>query len=443
MVPLGLSLGRALGLSTSMGEDRKAEWLKRAQGVALVANALWVLQHLLPVLIAVNAVFALVWILVRQGSTEPTWVWLAYGAAMLAALGWAFWRSRGRFLDEGDALQRLETALGLGNALSAAREGAVAWPPLPPEMVMPFQFSARRVWPPLLASGALLLAGLLVPVAISKPSPEVEGAQQPIAWDELEVIVEALEENEVVAEQSVDDLRQKLDELQAQPVEQWLTQSSMEAGESLRDQTMMALRETARNLHAAAATLEQMREQGLEMAPQDAQALETAVGQALENLRAGELPPKAELLQQLADAGSCQACSNLSAEAYEQLRAQLAENGEKLALLAELSEAELMMVVTVTGAGVSRGPGVAPKYLNEDPSPVAPVTVETLTNSDRSQAALGDLVGLQEREANPDESPPVYSVEQGEAAAVGRGGDVVWKNQLTPEERELLEAYFE
>ncbi|MGF1450515.1 MAG: hypothetical protein ACFB21_00395 [Opitutales bacterium] len=425
-----------------MNAHAAQQWRHRARLTAAVANLLWVLHYFLPAFVGLNAVMALAWLLARQSEWPDGAVWLGYLGGTAVLLGVAAWLARRHYLSSSDGLQRLEEHLGLRSALSAAEEGVVDWPSADVHMSLPYRFQSRRVWPPLAASCALLLAGWLIPVSSAKPSPDIQNAEQPLAWEKVEAVIEALEDESIVAEQSVDDLRNQLAALRGQPEAQWFNQSSLEAGENLRDQTMLELREAARNLQMATASLEAMRELGPQATPMQAEMLEQQFSEAMQNLQMSELQLDAEMLAELAELGNCEACMRLSPEDWEKLRAKLGECNGELCAIAGLDPEELAKIRAMCRGGIGRGPGEAPLFF-EDESHLSPARREAVSNQEMDNAALGEMVGLRDREAPPEDEMPAYKLGVGQAAPQGQGGDVVWKNQLTPQERELLERYYE
>jgi hypothetical protein len=70
-------------------------------------------------------------------------------------------------------------------------------------------------------------------------------------------------------------------------------------------------------------------------------------------------------------------------------------------------------------------------------------TLETLSNHDLRQAALGETVGLSIGEHEPDRSAWTGMQSGGAAAQEGQGGETVWRVSVLPQERAILKAYFE
>lgn len=430
-----------------MEEALTKAWMRAARRVAWVANFHWVLVAFLPAFVVLNGLAALGWLLARQERWAGMgWVYLV--ATFLVLIGAWVWARR-RFLSTSDALERLEEHFGLHSRLSAAREGAVAWPALPMEMAFPFRWQLARLLRPLVASAALLLAGLWIPVGGLALEHDFTQAGQPVTWEELQAVVDALEKDELLEEEPIKVLQEKLASLREQPVEQWFTQSSLEAGESLREQTLQDLRQTAQSLQDAAVAMEAMRRLGT--APDELRIaeLEQRMAGALENLQMGTVPADAELCRQVQAMCTAGACQAISPDQFRLVVAQLEDGAQRLAMVGGqdlqgfTNDADVNALIGAGSKGcVSRGPGAAPLFLSDGQSTVAPAMQAGVSNQDLSNAALGDIVGLQDRAPDKDDRP-VFTTTQAAAGVEGQGGDVIWKNQLTPEERDLLERYFE
>lgn len=423
--------------------------MRHARWTAWGANLFWWLQRFLPLFLGLNLVSAVAVIYARQQNWEQGSILAVYfgalGVLALVALGLA-WK---RFLNQRDGLLRLEEHLGLKNSLSAAQEGVIAWPPLPEQSSMPYHFRWGNVATPITASAILLMIGSLIPVDKAQAQVAIDNPEQPIAWEELESWVEELEENEVVEETALEELKQKLDDLRQQPAESWFTQSSLEAGESLRDQTQQDMQKLAEEMMKTSALMDSMREAGEQPFSQEAKALEAALQKSLKGMELGTTPLDSEFMEQLKKMGNCQACQGMDPKKYKLVKGKLDKNGKLLAAMAKLDGEELekmiLMAAEMPGNGdINRGPGAAPLTAAPTESRVKPAQTEGVSNEDMRNAALGETLAIQDRAPEDDEAGEVYGVTDSSGSeSLGQGGDVVWKNNLSPEERKLLEQYFQ
>ncbi|GHB92868.1 hypothetical protein [Cerasicoccus arenae] len=429
--------------------DTERIWKRNARRTAWAANCFWWLQRFLPFFLGLNLASAVAVIYARQQEWPQDRIVAIYAAVLvvlaLIALGLA-WR---RFLSQRDGMLRLEQHLGLKSALSAASEGAIAWPPLPEQLSVPYQFRWGNITTPIAVSATLLLIGCLIPVETVRADVVIDNPKQPMAWEELEAWVEELTEDEVVEETALKELEKKLDELRQQPTETWFTQSSLEAGDSLRDQTQQDLQKLAQDMMKTSALLDAMRQAGDEPFSQEAMALEGALQKALEGMQLGTTPLSSEMMEQLKKMGNSQSCQNIDLSKYKLVKGTLDENAQKLCKLAKLNpdalEDMILMACQMPGnGGIDRGPGAAPLTASPFESRVTPASVEGVSNEDMRNAALGQTLAIQDRAPDENEAGEAFIIKTSQGSdSLGQGGDVVWKNQLSPEERKLLENYFQ
>ena len=88
-------------------------------------------------------------------------------------------------------------------------------------------------------SAILLASAILVPI---RPN-DAEAARQmeePLAWEEVEEWIETLDEEEFIEPDRLDSIREQVKELRLQPMDEWYSHSSLEASDSLRQQTEQA-----------------------------------------------------------------------------------------------------------------------------------------------------------------------------------------------------------
>ncbi len=425
--------------------------MRHARWTAWGANLFWWMQRYLPLFLAWNLISAVGVIYARQQRwPQDVIIWSYIGGAVvlaLIALGLA-WK---RFLTQRDGLIRLEEHLGLKSALSAAREGIIAWPPLPAERSAPFNFNWGPIATPISASAILLIVGCLIPVDKADAKVAITNPEQPIAWEELEAWVEELEENDVVEEVALEELKEKLNELRQQPAEQWFTQSSLEAGDNLRDQTQQDLQKLAQEMMNASAMMDAMRQVGNEPFSEQAKALDAEFAKSLQKMQLGTMPIDGELMEMLKKMGDCQACSGIDPSKYKLVKGKLDKNGKLVAMMAKLDPEDLEEMLLIAGqcmmpgnGGIDRGPGAAPLTANATESRVKPGKLEAVSNDDLRNASLGDTIAIQDRAPDENEAGEAFTITNTSgAASLGEGGDVVWKNELSPEERQLLENYFQ
>ena len=381
----------------------------------------------------------------RQGQGLDA-VLLGGAVAVVPIAAVCFLLVRRRFESVADAYVRIEAREMLHNGLTLAAEGRQAWPAVGDAVPHGLRWQWRRLLHPGLAAG-LVAAATLVPIQpVAQAS--VDPVEEPLAWREMEQWLDALEEEEIIEPEPLTELREQIRQLRAQPAEDWYSHSSLEAGDSLREQTANSINDLADHLEAARAAVAALQEQGgEELTLAGNEAWNSLMDQVLEGLRDGKLPIDPSLLAQLENIDPSN-LRRLTDEEWEALMKAL-ENGAKACrgCTGDCDGTNLVAVVAMCQAwgrgGIDRGPGEAPLFLSENETDLGTTTVETLPAGGLERAALGDTLAVGEGEHEIDETAYRGPAAAGEAGHRGEGGDTVWKQPLTPDEQAVLEEYFQ
>jgi len=440
-----------------------ADWLRLARGLLRKVNfGCWLDSAAVPVVVMAG-VAAGGLLVMRHYAPASGGAWLPIMTALLplAAMAWAWWRARKKFIGIEEALVRLEVRHHLHAALSTAWVGVGTWPATPARRDDGLSWRwGRAGFPPLLAA-CLLVAAWFVPVTARQQAALVS---EPATWSGVETDLKTLVEERVVEESSTQETRQAIEALRARPREEWFQHSSIEAGDriQLAHQREMAaleakMRDAARAMREAA-TPGQGQEAG-----QAAQA--EAFQQMLEGLRTGGLRPDAELMEKL---------SQLAGENGEGLRqlnaqelAELLEHLERNAGLLEALREQLQGMPGFpgdcengmcqgegegTGQGDSdqpgqgaptRGPGEGGPLFGDKKDGVNATQLKPLAAGDLSRAAPGDMVGEAQARHEIDEQDSPALRAGGAPVRPGDGGGAVWSDTLHPREQDALRKYFE
>lgn len=387
-------------------------------------------------------------LIVRRAEAPVAPVWEIFGGAMLPAAGACLAWRRKKFFNLRDAYVRLDGALRLHNRLTSAADGVGDWPP-PYSAAAAAADGLRWRWPriftPLLASLAALLFAAMVPIPHDK-SNDPHRREEPLSWNRVESAMETLKKEDVVSEEAIDNLKERVDELRKQPAETWYSHSSLEAGDNLQAKTEEAIRALRRDLETASSTLNAAQENGENMSGEQLQKLGDQFQQSLQGLQLGTLPLNKELLGKL---------KNLDASKLQNLPPQqLAELQKSLkkgitgcqACLGQGDKEHAALVALITqqtgSGGRGGGGGPAPLGLKPTPTKLGTKKNESVTNDDLSHAAAGDLLGVSKGEHQIDPAKYTGPAAAGAIQSTGAGGEAVWKNQLTPQEREILERFY-
>ena len=175
--------------SQEVQQQRAAAWHRLAARTLRRINTGWWLSRLFPLLIALGIAGGAAVYLLRSNESLPAWpqllAWAAGGVVLCGAGAW--WLARARFLKDGDALVRLESRMGLHNALSTAQCGAGSWPEPPARAEDALARDLPRTWLPPLAAAALLAAGFLIPAA---PDVFASAPPPPRSHEEIQAMLE-------------------------------------------------------------------------------------------------------------------------------------------------------------------------------------------------------------------------------------------------------------
>jgi hypothetical protein len=441
-------------------------WHRAATRTARKINCAWWLQAFAPllVLVGVGAFAVIFWLRSRHLPLHPAPTAAALAAAIALAALVAWLRARRTFIPPAAALVALEARLGLHNALTAADAGHAPWP----QPTLPPDHGFRWSWPwigaPAAATAACLAAALFLPIpndadAAPPPTP-------PLAWDHMESWLEHLEAGAVIDPDQLTELRQKLEELRSQPERDWFGHQSLEATDSLAQSLERSVDQLGRQLENARRTLNAFENYSDQLSADSKDKLAADFDAALQRLRANELKLDPKLLKKLG-AIDPKSLKSLSKEQLKELKEALekkqaacancngaggrtgkpgflgdgegADDDEMAALMLLLQDQHREGDGPGQG-GVTRGPGTAPLTLGDKESNLGTSNQEAVENPDLSRSAPGDLIAVGQQDHDIDKTPA--GPRQAGAASSGTGGEQVWKESLSPDERAVLKRYF-
>jgi hypothetical protein len=412
----------------------------------------------------------------HEASPQASQLGAGAGAlVVLAALiGWL--RARGHFESRASALVRLEAAMHLRNALSAAAAGVCPWPAAPARANAGLTWRWPRLLAPPAAALALLAAGVFLPVSRGGNLP-VGPPPEPQAWRQIEADLTQLDEDKTVDPAYLEELSKKLEDLRARQPEEWFSHSSLEATDQLKQSHQAEANRLEAEMQRGERALNALQNQAKAMPEAERARLLSEFDQALEGMREGAMQPNKDLLNQLA---------NLDPSALPQLDQaqlnQLRENMRKAA--GELSKAggekpnpngepggdpsEDFNDELLSGegqgdgqgqgnnpgqgdgqgqgnnpgqGGTGKGPGTSPNLLGTNSADFAAGDAQALQNKDLSRTLPGDLLELQDSKHDVDESA-AGPRSGGSISGSGAGGDEIWKEPLDPDEQNAVGRFF-
>lgn len=445
-------------MAAESGNLHREYWRKQANEVRLRVNLAWWLETLSAPLVVLSMVGAavLLWVRREMPAAQPWMLHVAIGSAIVL-LGLVCLALAARKFERAEqSLVRIEAAMRLRNALSAASEGVAPWP----APVMKIDAGLNWQWPrlmvPLLGSLVLLAAGLWMPVAV-RQTMSAAPPDQPQAWKQLSAELDHLTKEEVVDEKYLEETRKKLEELKAQEEEQWFSHSSLEATDSLKKSHRAETERVERELGRADKALGALEKNAGAGGEAEKNRLMEEFDQALQGLQNGAMKPNPQLLEQMRKL-DLKDLANLTPEELQQLQENLRKHQQAMKNGQGEGEGEDWTDELLAGdgegegdsdkpggpgkGGVDRGPGHAPGVLGAEKESVETGEMAALEAKDLSRASPGDLLELQDGEHEVDRSASHLS-SGGDTEATGKGGDRVWRDSLDPDEQRVLKRFFE
>ena len=314
-----------------MGQENiRKIWLALAKKTARRINRAWFLEKLAIPLLALGVFAAgLILILRRALETLPYLpLSLALGTAFSIVTLTSYYLARKRFTTSESTLHRIDSAQNLSSSLAAAKEGIAAWPDT--IKTNENRDGLRWNWPRLLLPPLLTLLmvslALLLPVAAKKKQLPPE---EPVNRQLLQESIDQLRQDDVVDEDYLDEMEEKLKKLREEPEENWFDHSAMEATDNLKNSHERNLDELEQNLSKSERALNALQNHSENMTPETRERLMNEFDQALEQMEQGSMKPNQQLLEQLKNLDA-QQLGNLSQEQLDALRENMRQQAQKM-----------------------------------------------------------------------------------------------------------------
>ena len=132
-------------------------------------------------------------------------------------------------------------------------------------------------------------------------------------------------------------------------------------------------------------------------------------------------------------------------EELRKIASRLGEEAGICAVCVSLGEEELSecALAACRGTGeIQRGPGTVPLVYSSIESMLKPTVEGAISNDDMTRASLGDTLDVVNRQGGHEAEDYTGTQEGKTLKNYGQGGDAVWKNQLTPQERNALSKFY-
>ncbi len=433
-------------------------WLKQARRTRRKVNVGWWLARAMPLLVIAGVLgFAVIFILRSRGMElgwDRVWPWAASAFAALMLTSWLL--ARQQFVSTSQSLVRLESELHLHNALTTAMAGRGTWPALVNAADDGWRWRWQTVGGPFAAFAGSLALAIMLPVAqeAEAEAPTVE----PQAWAQMEDWLEKLKEEKIVTEEETEEQLAKISDLRDQPPEKWFSHESLNAGDTLKEQLQRDIKQLAQNLSTAERSLNALKNYADQLSVEAKEQLLKDFDQALADMKASSLELDPEMLKAIAGLDP----KNLKGLSESQMK-QLRESMKKKAGACngmcknpgflgdgEGEDDELAAMLKKHGQGggeepgkgsITRGPGTAPLTLSDEENDFGTNKNEAVSNTDMSRAQVGNMLALQDGKHEVDKTIKGPQ-SAGAIQNAGQGGEQVWRESLTPDEKAVLKRVF-
>lgn len=433
-------------------------WREIARSTSRKINLGWWLQTLATPLLITSLLIACAILITRRELDTLPWIEISAGTfAVITITGILSWlAARSQFETNQQSLVRIEAAMKLRNALTAADHGIAPWPEVPGMINDGVRWRWKRLVPPIVSALLIIACGFLIPVhakSDNKPSQ-----QEPSAWSEVDTSLDQLDNQEIIQQEYIDEMRKKLEKLREQSPDDWFSHSSLEATDNLKKNHQSEQENLKSNLQRAERSLNALQNQSAKMNAAQKQRLLNEFDQAVKKMQQGGMKPNEKLLEQLKKIDPEQ-LNQLTPEQMDQLRenmrkhAQGLDQGQNGGGQGE-GEDDWMNDHEGEGegdeeegegpgrGGVDRGPGHAPRPLGKAHEDTGAGKHEGLKSEDQRNALPGDLLETNDAQHDVDKTK-VGPTAGGASSGKGKGGDRVWKNSLLPNEKKALKKFFE
>jgi hypothetical protein len=435
-----------------------AGWHRLASQTARKINVGWLLEKMTPLMVGAGALAFAVIVWQRSNGVEiqlkQVWPWFVGTVLSLAVTSYLL--ARRRFVTKADALVRLESQMHLHNALSVAELGRGVWPELPELPADGLKWSWARLTGPVVICTLCLTSALCLPV--NPDAASVLPTVEPQAWQQMDDWLEKLEEEKIITPEEKEEQQAKIDALRDQGQEKWFSHESLNASDTLKEQLQREIGSMARDMADAERSLNTLQNYASKLSEQAKEQMLKEYSEALEGMKNGGMKLDPQLLKELSQIDP-KNLKSLSQEQLNQLRDSLKQKSDSMSEMAPGKgflgdgEGEDDQLAEGRGGlgegegegpgngGITRGPGTAPLTLSEEENNFGTHKTEALMNQDMSKAQLGTLLNLQDGKHDVDKT---YTGPQAAGAIQnpGQGGQQIWRESLTPEEKAVLKRVF-
>jgi hypothetical protein len=267
----------------------------------------------------------------------------------------------------------------------------------------------------------------------------------------MDTWLEKLQEEKIITPESSAAQQAKLDALRQQPNEKWFSHESLNASDTLKEQLQREIANMGRQMSNAGRSLNALQNYGDKLSEAAKEQMLQEFDQAVAELRSGTLEMDPKLMEELSQIDP-KNLKSLSQEQLNQLRESLKNKGgtcdgfgENKGFVGD-GRGESEMPGEGPGqkpgkGGADRGPGTAPLTLSKEVNDFGAGKNEGIDNQDLSRAQIGSILGLQDGKHQVDKTSTGPTA-AGATSYQGQGGQQVWRESLSPEEKAVLKRVF-
>ncbi|MGD9856102.1 MAG: hypothetical protein AB7U20_14250 [Planctomycetaceae bacterium] len=405
----------------------------------------------------------------------PHVMWVAAGVIPVTALAW-WWSRAGRFTRM-ESVALLDQSLGAGGLLMTLTEAPhTDWEARLPQVERVWRESLPRIRPRRFAGSLALPAGFavaacFVPLRETAATPVVKNTAGQQATSELQALLEALEEADVLAKQDEESLQEAIDKLHEETALSPLTHEKWETVDALEQRMRMQLAEAGAEMgqaaHAAAILAKAAQEDGKGLSAERQAELEQQVLDTLQKLsQSGRLSGGAEAqsgeLQRLMKSGELRLPKDgeVREKLLSELQDFLEQESEKLSELRKQcegsegkegqcahcgKECEGGVCATCSGnrpgkGGVTRGRGDAELTWGDEADDAGVKFKETVLPPGLQDAPKEEILDV--TYSAPEVDPAAAAARSAARTVEPSAGRETWERTLRPRHREVVRQYF-
>ena len=416
-------------------------------------------------------------VLVVKLTTPALWphvLWVALGALPVMLLAW--WTSRTGQFTRGESVALLDRSLRAGGLLMTLTEAPDEdWETHLPQVEQRWRESLPRIRPKRFAGSLAMpllftIGACFVPLREISANPIVKNTAGQQATSELENMLEALEEAEVLDEQEEQTLRDAIEKLQQETEEAPLTHEKWETVDALEQRMRMQLEEAsvgiAQAAQAAAILASAANGENGELSAERLAELEEDLIETLRKMSengslsagAGKMGLSKNDLQRLMKSGQLQLPEDAAEreEILNELSDFLQQEADKLSELrseceggqcqncgndCEGGQCEACNGNKPGRGGISRGRGDAEMAWGDESDDAGILFKETVLPPGMQEDPKDDVIGItrSEPEVDPATSAPRKAARANDPAA----GRETWNRKLRPRHRGAVRKFFD